>query len=140
MFQVASDNNTDVYADSVSNFISKYIRDIVPTVTIKTFPNQNPWIDGSIRTKLKSRTIAVNHGKATGNITKYKQCSYSLCKAIKQAKCQYRDKVELPFNSSNTKRIWQGLTVNHILQKENEPRREHQRLAPRQIKKLLCSL
>ena len=33
----------------------------------------------------------------------YKQCSYSLRKAIKNAKCQYR------FNGSDTRRMCQGL-------------------------------
>ena len=84
MFRVASDNNIDVYADSVSKFIMKCIRDVVPTVTIKTFPNQKLWIDGRIHAKLKALTTAFNHGKATGNMTEYKQCSYSLLKAIKQ--------------------------------------------------------
>jgi hypothetical protein len=46
MFRIAS-NNIDEYADSVSEFISKCIGDVVPTATIKTFPNQKPWIDGS---------------------------------------------------------------------------------------------
>jgi hypothetical protein len=78
-------------------------------VTIKTFPNQKPWIDGSIRSKLKAQTTAFNHGKATGNMTEYKQCSYSLRKAIKQAKRQYRDKVESQINGSNTRPMWQGL-------------------------------
>jgi hypothetical protein len=32
MFRIASDNNIDVYADSVSELISKCIRDVVPTV------------------------------------------------------------------------------------------------------------
>ena len=103
MFRVASENNIDVYTDSVSKFIKKCIRDVVPTVTIKTFPDQTPWIDGSIRHGRKSRTTAFNHGKATGNMAEYKQCSYSLHKEIKQAKYQYRDKVELQFNSSNTR-------------------------------------
>jgi hypothetical protein len=46
---LASENNIDIYADSVSEFIRKCIVDVVPTVTIKTYPNQTPWIDGSIR-------------------------------------------------------------------------------------------
>ena len=54
MFRMASDNYIDEYADSVSEFISKCIGDVVPTATIKTFPNQKPWIDGSIRAKLKA--------------------------------------------------------------------------------------
>jgi hypothetical protein len=56
----------------VSEFISKCIGDVVPPVTIKTFPNQKPWIDGSIRAKLKARTTAFNHCKATRNMTEYK--------------------------------------------------------------------
>jgi hypothetical protein len=72
MFRTASDNNIDVYTDSVSEFISKCISDVVPTVTIKTFPNQKLWIDGSIRAKLKVQTTAFNHGKATGNMTECK--------------------------------------------------------------------
>ena len=52
-----------IYAASVSEFICKCIGDVVPTVTIKTFPNQKPWIDGSIRVKLKARTTAFNQGK-----------------------------------------------------------------------------
>ena len=65
MFRIASNNNIDVYADSVSKLISKCIGDVVPTATIKTFPNQKQWIDGSNRTKLKERTTAFNQGKAT---------------------------------------------------------------------------
>ena len=39
----------------------------------------------------------------------YKQCNYSLSKAIKQGKSHYRDKVESQFNGSDTRRMWQGL-------------------------------
>jgi hypothetical protein len=53
MLHIASNNNIDEYADSVSEFIRKCIGDVVPTVS-KTFPNQKPWIDGSIRAKLKA--------------------------------------------------------------------------------------
>ena len=48
MFRVASERNIDKYADS-SEFIRKCIGDVVSTVTIKTYPNQKLWIDGSIR-------------------------------------------------------------------------------------------
>ena len=42
MFWVASENNIDVYADSMSEFIRKCIGDVILTVTIKTYPNQKP--------------------------------------------------------------------------------------------------
>jgi hypothetical protein len=88
MFRIAPNNNINKYADSVSEFISKCIGDAVPTASIKTFPNQKPWTDGSIGAKLKA-----HQGKVTRNMTKYKQCSYSLRKAMKQAKRQHREKV-----------------------------------------------
>jgi hypothetical protein len=72
MFRIASNNNIDEYTDSVSEFIRKCIDDVIPTASIKTFPNQKPWIDGRSRTKLKARTTAFNQGKVTRNMTEYK--------------------------------------------------------------------
>jgi alpha-amylase/alpha-mannosidase (GH57 family) len=54
MLRVASENNIDAHTDTVTEFIRKCIGDVVPIVTIKTYPNQKPWIDGSIHTKLKA--------------------------------------------------------------------------------------
>jgi hypothetical protein len=55
MFRVVSENNIDVYTDTLTEFIRKCIGDVVPTVTIKIYPNLKPWIDDSIRGKLKAR-------------------------------------------------------------------------------------
>jgi hypothetical protein len=69
MFRVASVTNIDEYTDTVNEFIRKCIGDVVPKVTIKTYPNPpKMWIDGSIIPKLKARTITFNHGKVTGNM------------------------------------------------------------------------
>jgi hypothetical protein len=78
-------------------------------LTIKTSRDEKQWISGSIQAKLKVQTTEFNHGKVTGNMGEYKQCSYSFHKAIKQTKRQYRDKVESQFNSSDTRRMWQSL-------------------------------
>ena len=88
---------------------------------IKTFPNQKPWIDDSIRAKLKARTTAFNQGKVIGNMTEYKQRSYSLRKAIRQAKRQHRDKVESQFNGSDTRGMWQGLQSITDYKKKTSP-------------------
>ena len=100
-------------------------------MTTKTYPNQKPWIDGSIKAKLKVLTTAFNHGKVTGNMAEYKQCSYSLCKAIKQAKHQYRDKVESQFNGSDTRGMWQGLqSITDYNKKKNTPVTDQDVLLP----------
>ena len=41
MFRIASDNNIDEYADSVSEVIRTCVEDVVPIATIKTFPNHS---------------------------------------------------------------------------------------------------
>jgi hypothetical protein len=41
LFRVASENNIDTYTYTVNGFIRKCIGDVVPTVTIKTYPNKN---------------------------------------------------------------------------------------------------
>ena len=43
------------YTTSVTDFINKCIDDVVPTATVRTYPNQIPWITGNIRTELKGR-------------------------------------------------------------------------------------
>jgi hypothetical protein len=90
-----------------------------PLGLLKPSQTRNLWIDGSIRAKLKARTIKFNHGKETGNMTEYKQCSYSLRKLIKQAKRQYRD--ESQFNGSNTRHMWQGLQAITDYKKKTSP-------------------
>ena len=57
MFRDFSDG-IEEYITSVTGFINKCIDDIVPTVTVRTYPTQKLWITGNIRTELKARTAA----------------------------------------------------------------------------------
>ena len=76
----------------VNEFIRKCIGDVVPTVTIKTFPKQKPWIGGSIRTKLlliMARQLGI-----------WTNTNSVVIHSVRQSneQCQYRDKVESQFN------------------------------------------
>jgi hypothetical protein len=55
MFWDSSDG-IEEYTTSVIGFINKCINDIVPTVTVRTYPNQKPWITGNIRIEIKARS------------------------------------------------------------------------------------
>jgi hypothetical protein len=57
MFRDSSDGVED-YTTSVTGFINRCIDDVVPTVTVHTYPNQKPWVTGNIRTVLKARAAA----------------------------------------------------------------------------------
>ena len=54
MFQDSSDG-IEEYTTSGIAFINKCINDVITTVTVRTYPNQKPWITGNIRTELKAR-------------------------------------------------------------------------------------
>ena len=81
-----SSNVIEEYTTSVTGIINKCIEDVVPTVTVRTYPNQKPWITGNIRTKLKGRAAAFKVWDSIPDA--YKKSRYSLRQTIKQTKHQ----------------------------------------------------
>ena len=69
-------------------------------MTVRTYPNQTPWITGNILIELKERDT---------NLDAYKKSCYALRQSIKQAKHQYRIKIESYYTGSDARRMWQGL-------------------------------
>ena len=68
------------------------IDDVIPTVTVRTYPNQKPRITGNFRTVIKGRAAAFK--ERDSNPEAYKKSRYALRRTIKQAKHQYRTKIE----------------------------------------------
>ena len=83
------------------------IDDVVPTVTVHTYPNQKPWITGNICTELKGRAAAFK--ERDSNPEAYKKSRYARQRTIKQAKHQYRTKIEWYYTGSDARWMWQGL-------------------------------
>ena len=54
----ASTDGFEEFTTSVLNFLNTCVDDVVPTVTVRTYPNQKPWITGNICTELKARASA----------------------------------------------------------------------------------
>ncbi len=52
MFRAASGDDIEAYSDTVTFFIRKCIDDVVPTKTIRIYPNQKPWINSDVRSAL----------------------------------------------------------------------------------------
>ncbi|XP_034446040.1 uncharacterized protein LOC117764401 isoform X2 [Hippoglossus hippoglossus] len=102
---VFQDDNINTYTDAVICYISKCIDDVVPRITVRSFPNQKPWINGDIHAKLKARTDAY----ISGDLEEYRKSRYALRSAISSAKRHYRDKVESHYKGSNTRNMWAGL-------------------------------
>ncbi|KAI4896211.1 hypothetical protein NFI96_008966, partial [Prochilodus magdalenae] len=74
-------------------------------ISVRTFPNQKPWINTEVRVKLRARTTAYN----TGDLENYKKARYDLQRTIRVAKRNYRDRVESNYHGSDLRRMWNGL-------------------------------
>ena len=105
--QIEYINGIEEYTRSVIGFINKCIDDVVPTVTVRTFPNQKPWITDNIRTELKARDAFFK--ERDSNPKAYKKSRYALRQTIKQAKLQYRTKIKSYYTGSDAHRMWQCL-------------------------------
>ncbi len=79
------------------------------TVTIRTFSNQKPWVDRTIRDAVNHRTAAYNAGILSGNMSEYKASCYTLRRAVRAAKRRYRERIESHFQLNDSRRMWQGL-------------------------------
>ena len=71
MFRDSSDG-IEKFTTSVTGFNNKCIEGIVPTVTVRTYPNQKPWITGNIHTELNA------FKKRDKNADAYKKSRYTL--------------------------------------------------------------
>ena len=96
-----SSNGIKEYTTPVIGFINKCIDDV------RTYPDQKPWITGNIRTELKARAAAFKERDC--NPEAYKKSQYALRRTIKQAKHQYRAKIESHYTGSDARLMWQGL-------------------------------
>ncbi len=86
----------------LTSCVNVYVNDVVPTKTIRIYPNQKPWINSDVRSSAYK----------SGNSDDRKQASYDLRRSIKAAKRTYQNKVEEHFNNNNPRSMWQG--INNI--------------------------
>ncbi|KAI5608749.1 gastrula zinc finger protein XlCGF28.1-like, partial [Silurus asotus] len=68
-----------------------------------------PWVDKTTCDNLRSRSAAYNTGLATGDMDEYKVASYSVCRAVKDAKRRFGRKLESQFQQGGSRSLWQGL-------------------------------
>ena len=108
VFRDNTDHIND-YTETVLDFVGTLVEDIVPSTTIRVFPNQKPWVDKSVREALNARTSAYNAGLVTGSMDEHKAARYNLRRTVTAAKGRYRDKVELQFEQADSRGMWQGL-------------------------------
>ncbi len=91
----ASSSDVSEFTDVALSFVNTLTEQATETVTIRTFSNQKPWVDRSIRD-------AVNHERVQSIVLCSPTCS-------KSRKLQYRERIESHFQLNDSRCMWQGL-------------------------------
>ncbi len=105
----ASSADVSEFTDVALSFVYMLTDQATETVTIRTFSNQKPWVDRTIRAAVNQRTAAYNAGLLSGNMSDYKASCYALRRAVRAAKLRYRERIESHFQLNDSRRMWQGL-------------------------------
>ncbi len=118
----ASSADVSEFTDVALSFVYMLTDQATETVTIRTFSNQKPWVDRTIRAAVNQRTAAYNSGLLSGNMSDYKASCYALRRAVRAAKLRYRERIESHFQLIDSRRMWQGLKT--ICSSGNNPSAE----------------
>ncbi len=89
----ASSFDVSEFTDVAISYVNMLTKQATETVTIRTFSNQKPWVDRTIRDAVNQRTAAYNAGLLLGNISEYKASCYDLRHAVRVAKLRYRERI-----------------------------------------------
>ncbi len=108
MFRVSSSDVSE-FTDVALSFVNTLTEQATETVTIRTFSNQKPWVDRTIRDAVNHHTAAYNAGLLSGYMREYKASCYALRHAVRAAKVRYRERIESHFQLNDSQRMWQGL-------------------------------
>ncbi len=68
----ASSSDVSEFTDVAVSFVNTLTEQATETITVRTFPNQKPWVDRTIRDAVNKRTAAYNEALLSGNMSVYK--------------------------------------------------------------------
>ncbi len=105
----ASSSDVSEFTDVAVSFVNTLTEQATETITVKTFPNQKPWLDRTICDAVNKRTAAYNEALLSGNMSEYKASCYALRRAVRAAKFRYSERIESHFQLNDSRRMWQGL-------------------------------
>ncbi len=101
MFRVSSSDVSE-FMDVALSFVNTLTEQATEMVTIRTFSNQKPWLDRSIRDAVNHCTAAYNASLLSGNMSEYKASCYALRRAVRAAKHRYRERIESHFQLNDS--------------------------------------
>ena len=101
-------DTSEELVDVISDYICFCEDIVVPSKTVKIYPNNKPWFSKEIKQKLLSKQHLLSE---SNNRSLLKTTQDDINKAIEKCKLEFKTKLENQFKSNNTKEAWKGLEL-----------------------------
>ncbi len=115
----ASTSDVSEFTDVALSFVNTLTEQATEIITIRTFPNQKPWVDRTIHAAVNKRTAAYNKALLSVNMSQYKASCYALQRAVRAAKLQCREIIESHFQLNDSDHVITDHSIMKCLQLKN---------------------
>ncbi len=105
----ASSSDVSEFTDVALSFVNTLTEQATETITVRTFSNQKPRVDRTIRAVVNKHTATYNAIFLSGNMSENKALCYVLRRAVRAAKLRCRERIESHFQLNDSRLMWQGL-------------------------------
>ncbi len=95
----------DGLTECITDYINFCVDSIVPVETIHCYPNNKPWVTKDIKAILNDKKRAFRDG----NKEEVRTIQRHLKRKIREAKEEYRRKLEWKLQQNNTREVWRGM-------------------------------
>ncbi|MCI4378807.1 hypothetical protein PGIGA_G00220440 [Pangasianodon gigas] len=88
-----------------SGYVNFCTDSVIPTKTVRCFPNNKPWVTTDIRASLNRKKVAFR----SGDKEEMKKAQTELREKTKEGKDCYRRKLERELQQKNSREVWRGM-------------------------------
>ncbi len=136
----ASSSDVSEFTEVAVSFVNTLTEQATETITVKSFPNQKPWVDRTIRDAVNKRTAAYNEALLSGNMREYKASCYALRRAVSARQTSLQRENWVSFSAQWLATHVAGTKDHLCLWKQILRGGENRSVAGRRIKHLLRPL
>ncbi len=114
-WEVFEHQDLELFTDSVLCYIKTCADTITVDKRIRIYPNQKPWMNRAVQQLLRERNTAFR----SGDSELYSTARANLKRGIREAKADYRRRIEDHLDSNNSREVWQG--IQHLTSYRTNP-------------------
>ncbi|KAI3352144.1 hypothetical protein L3Q82_020954 [Scortum barcoo] len=116
--QGSHNGNMEEMVDCTTDYINFCMDTVVPVRSVRCFANNKPWITSDIKGLLNQKKKAFKDG----DTQELKQIQKELRVQLREAKEQYRKKIEQRMQNNNMRVVWEGMkTITGCSSKRGAP-------------------